>query len=181
VGADYGICLLFLNFEFLNMSQLETAIAAYQNFTDLFQSLVISTVSADHIPNASYAPFVIDESRSIYIYVSGLSTHTQNLHAIPKASVLFIEDESQTQQIFARRRLTFECTATLIERETELWNQILSRFEARFGDIIQILRDLPDFRIFKLTPNQGRFVIGFGAAYEVDPNDFSLNKKKPHI
>ncbi|ARV59651.1 pyridoxamine 5-phosphate oxidase [Nostocales cyanobacterium HT-58-2] len=155
------------------MSQFETALAAYQGFTDLFQSLVISTVSADGIPNASYAPFVMDESKNIYIYVSGLSSHTQNLHAVPRAGVLFIEDESQTKQIFARRRLTFDCTATLIERDTEVWNQIVDRFEARFGEMIQLLRDLPDFRIFKLIPIQGRFVIGFGAAYEVDPNNFS--------
>ena len=155
------------------MSQFETALAAYQSFTDLFQSVVISTVSADNIPNASYAPFVLDESKNIYIYVSGLSTHTQNLYAVPKASVLFIEEESQTKQIFARRRLTFDCTATLVERDTELWNQIVDSFEARFGDIIQLFRDLPDFRIFKLTPSKGRFVIGFGAAYEVDPNDLS--------
>jgi hypothetical protein len=155
------------------MSQFETALAAYQSFTDLFQSVIISTVSADNIPNASYAPFVLDESKNIYIYVSGLSTHTQNLYAVPKASVLFIEEESQTKQIFARRRLTFDCTATLVERDTELWNQIVDSFEARFGEIIQLLRDLPDFRIFKLTPSKGRFVIGFGAAYDVDPNDLS--------
>ncbi|MBP5975009.1 pyridoxamine 5'-phosphate oxidase family protein [Brasilonema sp. CT11] len=155
------------------MSQFETALAAYQSFTDSFQSLMISTVSADNTPNASYAPFVIDESKKIYIYVSGLSTHTQNLHAVPKASVLFIDDESQTKQIFTRRRLTFDCTATLVERETELWKQIVDSFEARFGEMIQILRDLPDFRIFQLTPSKGRFVIGFGAAYEVDPNDLS--------
>lgn len=155
------------------MSQFETALAAYQSFTDLFQSVVISTVSADNIPNASYAPFVIDESKNIYIYVSGLSTHTQNLYAVPKASVLFIEEESQTKQIFARRRLTFDCTATLVEHDTELCNQIVDSFEARFGEIIQLLRDLPDFRIFKLTPSKGRFVIGFGAAYQVDPNDLN--------
>lgn len=151
----------------------KTALAAYQGFTDLFKSVILSTVGEDGQPNASYAPFVMDESKNIYIYVSGLSTHTQNLSTVSKASVLFIEDESQTQQIFARRRLTFECEAHLIERDTDLWNQIFARFEARFGEIIQLFRDLPDFRIFQLTPSQGRFVIGFGSAYEVDPNDLS--------
>ncbi|MBR8837050.1 MAG: pyridoxamine 5'-phosphate oxidase family protein [Stigonema ocellatum SAG 48.90 = DSM 106950] len=155
------------------MSQFETALAAYQNFTDLFQSVILSTVSEDGIPNASYAPFVMDESKNIYIYVSGLSTHTQNLYSMPRVSVLFIEDESQTQQIFARRRLTFDCTPTVVDRDTELWNQIVHRFEARFGEIIQVFRDLPDFRIFQLIPSKGRFVIGFGAAYEVDPNNLS--------
>jgi heme iron utilization protein len=155
------------------MSQLETAQAAYQGFTDKFKSVIISTVSQQGVPNASYAPFIMDESKNIYIYVSGLSTHTQNLQAVPKVSVLFIEEESQTKQIFARRRLNFDCEATLVERETQSWNQTVDSFESRFGEIISVLRDLPDFRIFQLKPATGRFVIGFGAAYEVDPNNFS--------
>ncbi|BDA69507.1 pyridoxamine 5'-phosphate oxidase-related, FMN-binding [Rivularia sp. IAM M-261] len=156
------------------MSQFEAIQAAYQTFTDQFQSAVICTVSQDGLPNASYAPFVMDDRKNIYIYVSGLSTHTQNLNVKPLASVLFIEDESKTQQMFARRRLSYDCTATLVNSSTATWIQTVSNFESRFGNIIQMLRDLPDFRIFQLTPTSGRFVVGFGAAYDVDAND--LNK-----
>jgi heme iron utilization protein len=156
------------------MSQFEAIEAAYQAFTDQFQSVVISTVSADGTPNGSYAPFVMDDMKNIYIYVSGLSTHTQNLNAVPKANLLFIEDESKTQQIFARRRLSYDCTARLLPSNTATWIQVTTNFETRFGNIIQLFRDLPDFRIFHFTPHAGRFVVGFGAAYDVDPND--LNK-----
>jgi heme iron utilization protein len=155
------------------MSQFEAIEAAYQVFTEQFKSIIISTVDQNGIPNASYAPFVIDNSKNIYIFVSGLSTHTQNLQVVPKASVLFIDDESNTQQIFARRRLNYECTASLLPRDTQSWIQVISNFEARFGNIIQLMRDLPDFRIFKLVPSGGRFVVGFGAAYEIDPNDLN--------
>lgn len=155
------------------MSQFETVLAAYQKFPQEFQSLVICTVDKDGMPNASYTPFIMDEQKNIYIYVSGLSSHTQNLHAFPKASVLFVEDEAKTQQIFARRRLSFDCEANLIERDTQLWLQIVSQFKTRFGNIIEMLEQLPDFRIFQLKPKSGRFVVGFGAAYEVDPNDFN--------
>ncbi len=158
------------------MSQFETALIAYQNFINRFQSVVISTVSKDGIPNASYAPFVMDDSKNIYIYVSGLSTHTQNIHAIPLVSVLFIEDESDTQQIFARQRLSFDCKASLIERDSKLWHLIVDSFAARFPEIIPMLRDLPDFRVFQLTPSKGRFVIGFGSAYEVDPTNLNTLK-----
>ena len=156
------------------MSQFEAIQAAYQTFTNQFQSAVICTVSQDGLPNASYAPFVMDDMKNIYIYVSGLSTHTQNLNTKPVASVLFIEDESKTQQMFARRRLSYDCTASLVNSSTATWIQIVSDFESRFGNIIQLLRDLPDFRIFQLTPTSGRFVVGFGAAYDVDASD--LNK-----
>ncbi len=155
------------------MSKFEAAIAAYQTFTDNFQSIVLSTVSAEGEPDASYAPFVMDGDRNLYIYVSGLASHTQNLHAVAKASILFLQDEQNTPQIFARKRLSYRCTARLIDADTEQWTQIADQFEARFGNMVQLLRTLPDFRIFQLKPTSGRFVMGFGAAYAVDANDLN--------
>ncbi|BAY79097.1 pyridoxamine 5'-phosphate oxidase-related FMN-binding protein (plasmid) [Nostoc linckia NIES-25] len=149
------------------MSQLENIQGEYEKFPEQFESIIISTVSAEGIPNASYAPFVMDDAKNIYIYVSGLATHTKNLHANPHVSVLFIEDEAKSNQIFARTRLSFDCAVTLIERESDKWNQIVDQFQKRFGQIIEILRGLPDFRVFQLTPSEGRFVVGFGAAYRI--------------
>ncbi|MBD2346923.1 HugZ family pyridoxamine 5'-phosphate oxidase [Anabaena subtropica] len=149
------------------MSQLEQAQAEYAGFIQEFASVIISTISEQGIPNGSYAPFVMDDAKNIYIYVSGLSTHTKNIEANPHVNVLFIEDEAKVNQIFARRRLNFDCTATLIERESATWNQIVDQFQERFGQIIEVLRGLADFRIFQLTPKEGRFVIGFGAAYHI--------------
>ncbi len=155
-------------FTYRVMSPLEKAQAEYATFIDQFKSTIISTVNAQGFPNASYTPCIIDEAKNIYIFVSGLSTHTKNLYENPLVSVLFIEDEAQTKQIFARRRLTFDCEANLLDRDTEQWTEIVDQFQARFGEIIEILRSLPDFRIFQLTPKSGRFVLGFGAAYAVD-------------
>lgn len=149
------------------MNKLEKATVEYQEFAQNFQSIIISTVNNQGVPNGSYTPFVMDESKNIYIYVSGLSIHTQNIDVNQKVSVLFIEDEVKTPQIFARRRLNYDCTATLVERETNEWNDIVEKFQRRFGEIIEMLRGLADFRIFKLTPYNGRFVIGFGAAYHI--------------
>ncbi|WP_071189188.1 pyridoxamine 5'-phosphate oxidase family protein [Trichormus sp. NMC-1] len=155
------------------MSKIEKAQAEYEKFTEEFESIIISTVNEQGIPNASYTPFVIDDTKNIYIYVSGLSTHTKNIYDHPHVSILFIEDEGKTKQIFARRRLTFDCNATLLERETEQWNQIVEQFQERFGEIIEMLRSLPDFRIFQLTPTEGRFVIGFGAAYHISGDNLN--------
>ena len=156
------------------MSDIQQAQAAYQDFTGLFESIILSTANEEGEPNASYAPFVEDEIKNFYIFVSGLSTHTLNLSTTGKGSVMFIEDESQSKQIFARRRLTFDCSAELITREAEEWNKLADLFEKRFGELINIFRGLPDFRIFKLTPRDGKFVVGFGAAYKINGDD--LNK-----
>ena len=155
------------------MSQLENIQAEYEKFPEELESVIISTMNAQAIPNASYAPFVMDDSKNIYIYVSGLSTHTKNLYANPHVSVLFIEDEAKSNLIFARRRLNFDCTANLIERETDKWNQIVEQFQGRFGQIIEVLRGLSDFRIFQLIPSEGRFVVGFGAAYHISGDNLN--------
>lgn len=155
-----------------NLSQEELNYA-YQAFPAPFKSVILGTVSAAGQPQSSYAPCVRDEAGNIYIFVSGLSAHTQNLTATGKASTLFIEDESQTLQILARKRLSYDCTASLVARDSALWQTIVQQFEARFGNIIEVMKGLADFRIFQLCPQSGRFVIGFGAAYEVDPHDLS--------
>ena len=155
------------------IDQLKKAQVEYEKFPTEFTSIIMSTVSKEGIPDASYAPFVIDDDKNIYIYVSGLATHTQNIHNHPFVSVLFIEDEVKTKQIFARRRLNFDCTANLIERESEKWQQIVDKFAIRFGELISTLRSLPDFRIFQLTPKNGRFVIGFGAAYNISSDNIN--------
>ncbi|MBD2447958.1 pyridoxamine 5'-phosphate oxidase family protein [Nostoc sp. FACHB-152] len=156
------------------MSQLEKAQAEYASFPQEFQSVIISTISQEGIPNSSYAPFVMDEAKNIYIYISDLATHTQNLYANPRVSVLFIDDEAKTNNIFARRRLSFDCTATLIARDTDTWNTIVDQFQERFGEMIAVFRGLTDFRLFKLTPNAGRYVVGFGTIYNI--NEDNLNE-----
>lgn len=144
-------------------------IQTYQDFPSQFKSVILATAGADAQPQASYAPCVVDLDRNIYIFVSGLSAHTQNLTATGKASALFIESESEATQIFARKRLSYDCQATLVTRESDLWQTISQQFEARFGNIIEVMKGLADFRIFQLRPQSGRFVVGFGAAYDVDP------------
>lgn len=155
------------------MNQFAKAQAEYEKFPAEFTSIIISTVNKQGIPHASYAPFVMDDDKNIYIYVSGLATHTQNIQNHPFVNVLFIDDEIKTQQIFARRRLNFDCTANLIARETEKWQEVVDKFEIRFGELITTLRSLPDFRILQLTPNTGRFVIGFGAAYNINSDNIN--------
>ncbi|MBD2576217.1 pyridoxamine 5'-phosphate oxidase family protein [Oscillatoria sp. FACHB-1406] len=152
-------------------NKLEETQAEYQQFAREVESLILGTVDLEGVPDTSYAPFVSDEARNFYIYVSGLSTHTQNLENNPRASLLLIEDESKARQIFARRRLSYNCTATLLPRDTSEWEAIVTLFQSRFGDIIEMFRSLPDFRIFKLVPQSGRFVVGFGAAYRISSDN----------
>lgn len=151
------------------MPAFEQVQATYQTFSDQFQSLILSTVDAQGKPHASYSPFIRDRAGHFYIYVSGLAAHTQNIAATGQVGLMLIEDEQSAQQVFARQRLTYDCTAHLIERESDQWSHLVDQFGAKFGEMIAMMRQLPDFRIFCLVPQSGRFVLGFGAIYEVDP------------
>ncbi len=152
----------------VSFTEVETA---YREFPNRVQSLMLSTVTETGQPQASYAPFIMTSDRTFYVFVSGLSSHTQNLKSTPKAGILIIEDEAQTAQIFARKRLMYDCTVHLIPRHDPQWTQKVDRFKVRFGNLIDMLRQLPDFELFELVPQAGRFVLGFGAAYEMDPRD----------
>ncbi|MGB3202260.1 MAG: pyridoxamine 5'-phosphate oxidase family protein [Nodosilinea sp.] len=155
------------------MPNFDAVLAAYQGLPTRVHSLMLSTTSAGGAPHASYAPYVMDDNYQLYIFTSGLSAHTENLHNTGLASVLLIEDEAEASQVFARQRITYDCQAQLLTRGTSDWESVADRFEQRFGEIIAMLRSLEDFQIFCLSPQGGRFVMGFGAAYTIDAEHLS--------
>ncbi|MDN5848025.1 MAG: pyridoxamine 5'-phosphate oxidase family protein [Nitrococcus sp.] len=130
------------------------------------RSVILATLGAGAYPEASYAPYVCDEWNNFYIFVSRLARHTESLEADRKASLLFIEPEHLTRQIFARRRLTYRCDVQPIGCGTAQWRAQLSALQRRFGTIVESLSRLPDFRLFRLVPFEGRFVRGFGQAFQ---------------
>jgi len=130
-----------------------------------FRSLVMATVSADGVPDASYAPFVRIDDNAFYVNVSDLSTHTANLMATPLASLLFLQAEKDSKQLFARKRLSFEGAVVRVERDSNTWKQVMDLFERKFGDVMQLIRPLADFKLMRIEPRSGVFVRGFAQAY----------------
>jgi heme iron utilization protein len=131
------------------------------------RSLILATTDTAGTPQASPAPFVRDAQNRYHVFVSSLSPHTAHLASGRPIGILLVEDESDALQIFARRRLSHTCAVEEIERSTTDWDACLVRFGERFGAVIDLLRDLPDFRLFRLMPKAGRFVRGFGQAYRI--------------
>lgn len=129
------------------------------------QTLQIATLDAAGEPAISYAPFVQDDEGSFYIFVSGLSSHTQEIIAHPQVSVLLVEDEQAARQIFARTRASYRCEAEIVARDGAAFPQILDAMEQHFGNVVGLLRGLGDFVLFRLKPVSGRFVMGFGQAF----------------
>jgi putative heme iron utilization protein len=136
-----------------------------------FRSLVMATVSADGIPDASYAPFVRIDDNAFYVNLSDLSTHTANLLATPSVSVMFLQAEEHSKQLFARKRLGFDADAEIIRRDSPPWGRIMDLFEQKFGDVVELIRPLEDFRLFRIQPRRGVFVRGFAQAFPIEGPD----------
>ena len=147
--------------------ELEKAQIGYQALLNEFKSIQLGTVDLEGIPEASYSPAIVDDERNFYVHVSELSSHTANLRETGRASLLVIEDESTASNIFARKRVGFTCSAELIERRTDDWEKVMDQFEDKFGKMVDFLKTMEDFHLFRLRPKKGRLVLGFGKAYEV--------------
>jgi len=163
------------------MSLDEKLKAECEDFIAGFRSVLLSTLNADGSPDLSYTPFV-DHDQQFFILTSHLSSHTGNLLQDPRATVLFIEDEDACAQIYARRRLRFQCRAERHARDSTTWNTLIGLFSGRFGEIIDTLSALPDFELFALQPLGGQWVKGFGKAFDfngrMQADATHLNPKK---
>jgi putative heme iron utilization protein len=138
-----------------------------RSFRDSFDNLVMATVSPDGLPEASAVPTVRGGGGEFYVYVSALSRHTANLAAHPQAAVLLVQPAGAAANPFARERLSYQCKATQVDRHSAAFEDVLQRFGAAFGDIVETLKNLPDFQLYRLTPVSGIYVRGFGQAWRL--------------
>lgn len=138
-----------------------------QNFISSIQTAVIGTIDAHNLPFSSYVPYVYDNNR-FYIYISDIATHAKNLHVNPNASLFFIEDEAKSDNLFARKRISLQCSSHIIYRDTQRFNEILHLFSQKFdSSMVAMLQKMQDFNLFELEVKSGEATFGFGDAYIV--------------
>tara|TARA_B100001250_G_C19328000_1_gene583403 strand:- start:16 stop:504 length:489 start_codon:yes stop_codon:yes gene_type:complete len=140
----------------------------YLAFMKKSKNVYISSVDENTNPEISYSPCVVDTEKNVYIIVSDLSKRTSSLAQGRNVSLMFIEPEDQCQEMYVRIRLIFECSSKQIERKTEKWNEQIPVFLDMFGDIINVLTSLSDFKMFCFSPVSGSYVKGFGKAYTIE-------------
>ena len=143
----------------------------YVEFMGNSKSVYISSISEHRggvAPEISYSPCIVDEDKNIYILVSTLSKRTESLIAQRNVSLMFIEPEEQCEEIYVRTRLIFLCSTSLILRWNGVWWLKIPLFKEKFGDIIDTLTSLEDFKMFRFRPIRGTFVKGFGKAYTIE-------------
>ena len=145
--------------------QIEDDIA---QLLDDMKSLMLATVHQDKTPLASYTPFAIaDNDSGLWILVSDLAGHAQNLSRSGLCSCLLIRDEQASAQVYVRERLQYEMKSVEYPRDHPDWESGIKALRDRQGALVETLTSLADFRLFLLVPQSGRYVVGFGKAYEL--------------
>jgi len=131
-------------------------------------NIVLATVDGDGQALASQAPYVLDENGNFLILVSGLAEHGKTLPHADSVNIMLMEDETGLANPFARERLNYTCRVETLLPESEARLKAEKLLSQRFGKFVQTLVQLPDFTMFKLSPIEGRYVAGFGAAYAIE-------------
>ncbi|MFG1489000.1 heme utilization protein HutZ, partial [Oceanospirillum sp. HFRX-1_2] len=83
---------------------------------------------------------------------------------------LIAQDEDSAKELFARVRVNYAVEAELLAVDSPQWNEGVKIMTDRLGQRVENLSQLSDFRLFRLKPQGGRFVKGFGAAYTLVGN-----------
>lgn len=132
-----------------------------------YQSVVLGSISENGYPFSSYAPCYYDGEK-IYIFISDIATHSKNIQNTGKASALFIEDEQQSENIFARKRISLQCDVRIIPRDESSFTPLMDTFKAKHkGGTLGMLMGMSDFNLYALTPIYGEATFGFGEAYNI--------------
>lgn len=160
----------------INQQELNELTRRYHQLLVSQQTLILSTATTNGVPNSSYAPFVRDQTGYFYVYVSELAEHTVNLLNNPCASILLICPESESRNLFARERAVLNCRVKEIKRDSEIYMQQIAALQEKFGNVVSVLATLPDFHLFALHPESGRYIAGFGQAFTIDVNNDSLHQ-----
>lgn len=134
-----------------------------------YNSVLLSTISEDGTPYTSYSPCYILGDK-IYIYISSVADHYNNIIKNKSVSALIIEDEKTCATIFGRQRVTFRCEGKKLESAPQ---EIVEKFEAFDPKTMDVLKTL-DFEFFELQILNGRLVLGFAQAYDIFYKDGKL-------
>ncbi|WP_270978239.1 HugZ family heme oxygenase [Campylobacter helveticus] len=134
-----------------------------------FNSVCLATLNKNGEVVCSYAPFVSTQWGN-FIYISEVGEHFENIKANPdNIEIMFLEDESKAASVILRKRLRYRVRASFLERGED-FDRVYDGFERQTGGEggIKTIRKMLDFHLVKLEFGKGRFVKGFGAAYDIE-------------
>ena len=149
-----------------------------KNLIENNNSMIIS-VNEDDVTDIGYAPYIFYENY-YYIFVSELSTHVKLLLKQKVGTFMIINDETNSQNIWARIRLKFSAKIEVIIRDSEDFGIICEKIRYKHGKTMNLIKQFSDFHLIKIIPSRGTFISGFGNAFNLEGQYLNvINKIRP--
>jgi putative heme iron utilization protein len=120
-------------------------------------------------PNLAMVAYTVaDDFSAFYIHVSKLGKHTRDMEADHRVSLLIAETDDRRADPQTLARVSMQGIAEVLPRTASDYTFIRTRYLRRFPEA-EPLFTLGDFNIWKIAPKSGRFVAGFGRAFNLVP------------
>ncbi|WP_120943878.1 HugZ family heme oxygenase [Helicobacter labacensis] len=154
-------------------TDLEKVRADLEAFRESVSSVCVASLNPHNEVVCSYSALLScqeGDHTQFYIYVSEVAEHFSSLKAHPEnVEIMFLEDEASAKSPILRKRLRYKTRVHFVERGAE-FDRVYDNFLARHGKGrgLETIRHMQDFHLIKLEFVRGRFVKGFGQAYDID-------------
>lgn len=152
------------------------------DFIDSCGSVCLASVDKEGRAIVSYAPYIRYNGNN-YIYISEVAEHFSSIKANPKnLEVMFLQDECKAKSVILRVRLRYRSEANFVPRGSDEFEGAFDEFEKKTGGSggIKTIRQMKDFHLIRLDFGLGRFVKGFGQAYDIKNGEIVFAGGNPH-
>ena len=123
----------------------------------------------DGEPNLAMVAYSFAEDFSaFYIHVSRLGKHTTDMENDPRVSLLIAKTDDRRADPQTLARVSIRGTSEILPRDASGYAQVRQNYLERYPEAEQLF-SLGDFNLWKITPRGGRFVAGFGRAFNPAP------------
>ena len=125
----------------------------------------------DGEPNLAMVAYSFADDFSVfYIHVSRLGKHTADMENDSRVSLLITETDDRRADPQTLARVSIRGAAEMLPRTDASYAQVKKNYLERFPEAEQLF-SLGDFNLWKIKPKAGRYVAGFGRAFNLVPDN----------
>ena len=158
--------------DLLNDHDREGLVAERDAILNAARTVIIAAGTGD-VPEIGVTPMDFYQGQ-IFIYPSRLSAHVRCMLEAEKAQFMFVQDEADAQNIWARKRIKICANIIEIKRNSNEFDEAASIFTEAHGPTMNLIRDFSDFHMLKLLPENGVMVLGFAKAYRLEGTSLDI-------
>ena len=150
-------------------SDAEMNEAAAAELKQLLRERSVAALGTLHAgaPYVSMVPYAIaNDGSALIIHVSRLASHTKDMHADPRVSLLVMQEEGGGISALALPRASIQGTAHEVASDAPDLPGLTAAYLGRFPDASPMF-GFGDFSLFMIQPEWVRFVAGFGKAHSL--------------